>query len=1034
MLYDKARIFVQAGGGGDGCLCFRREAHVPKGGPDGGDGGRGGDVVLLCDDSLRDLQTFKRKAPLQGRARPPRRGRPAPRRRRRGPGRPRPAGHAGHDRGRHASTTSSRPGQRVVVARAAPAAGQQALRQRHAPGAAVRRARAAGRGELARPAAQAARRRRPRRAAQRRQVLAARAADARRAEGRRLPVHDARAGARHARRRRPPARPRRHPRADRGRQRTAPASATTSSPTSSARGCSSTCSTSRRSTAPTRWTTTRRSRPSWPPTTRGWRRCRGSSRCPRPTSSPPRRPRPPPVWRERCARTRARSGGCPGRSVTSSATGQGLDELRRELLRPVPVEPRRRRPPAPATTRRSPSTGSSARRPAAASTVERARRGRVPGQRRRASSAWSPATTSRTRRRSPTSSSACSAWASSRELEAAGFEPGDDVEIGGVVFELDVGCVAPMARVVIKLGSSIVADDTGALRADVLGRHLRRGRRARARRATTSSIVTSGRDRPRDATSWGCAAAPARRSRTCRPPARSGRASSSASTTSCCAAAGVTSAQVLLTFFDLSAPHALPQRAPDAAAAARLGRRAGHQRERHDRDRRDLLRRQRLPRRAGGDPRRRRPARAADRHRRRLTPPTRATDPGAELVARDHRLRGARRAGSTIGHGDARRSARAGCAPRSSPPRWPPRRASRRRSATACAHEALGRVLAGASRRGHALPGARAGLLVVQALAALRQAGARARSSSTRAPRGRCATGGTIAAAGRGRRGRRASSTPATRSRSRDADGAARQGHRATTPPASCARSMGMQSAQVRARAAAGGRGGRAPRLLRVGVARRDDLGLLGDLAVLEVPGQPDVLRVRPGQRRRRERRRARLEARRAGRRLRSQTCSGSMQPGSAASRHRRSWPAAPATSPVAICVLAALAVEQRPRAAAGDAESVGQAEVPRPAVAVLAVAVERRAVPEQAAAVVYASCSSTTCSVLTTSGSSAGSTPRRTSSRKLGSTTVRWSAAVGPPSPMEYVVPASGLPSLVSRRKYGLVGVRAGGRHASSP
>ncbi len=62
MLYDKARIFVQAGGGGNGCMSFRREAHVPMGGPDGGDGGRGADVVLVCDDSLRDLQSFKRSA------------------------------------------------------------------------------------------------------------------------------------------------------------------------------------------------------------------------------------------------------------------------------------------------------------------------------------------------------------------------------------------------------------------------------------------------------------------------------------------------------------------------------------------------------------------------------------------------------------------------------------------------------------------------------------------------------------------------------------------------------------------------------------------------------------------------------------------------------------------------------------------------------------------------------------------------------------------------------------------------------------
>src|SRR3989454_10957656 len=61
MLYDKARIYVQAGAGGDGVVSFRREAHVPRGGPDGGDGGRGGDIVLVCDPSLRDLQSFRRR-------------------------------------------------------------------------------------------------------------------------------------------------------------------------------------------------------------------------------------------------------------------------------------------------------------------------------------------------------------------------------------------------------------------------------------------------------------------------------------------------------------------------------------------------------------------------------------------------------------------------------------------------------------------------------------------------------------------------------------------------------------------------------------------------------------------------------------------------------------------------------------------------------------------------------------------------------------------------------------------------------------
>jgi GTP-binding protein len=58
---DRARIFVQAGAGGDGVVSFRREAHVPRGGPDGGDGGRGADVVLAVDPSLRDLQSFRRR-------------------------------------------------------------------------------------------------------------------------------------------------------------------------------------------------------------------------------------------------------------------------------------------------------------------------------------------------------------------------------------------------------------------------------------------------------------------------------------------------------------------------------------------------------------------------------------------------------------------------------------------------------------------------------------------------------------------------------------------------------------------------------------------------------------------------------------------------------------------------------------------------------------------------------------------------------------------------------------------------------------
>jgi len=52
---DRAIIFVRSGKGGNGCLSFRREKYVPKGGPDGGDGGRGGNVILEADKSLTTL-------------------------------------------------------------------------------------------------------------------------------------------------------------------------------------------------------------------------------------------------------------------------------------------------------------------------------------------------------------------------------------------------------------------------------------------------------------------------------------------------------------------------------------------------------------------------------------------------------------------------------------------------------------------------------------------------------------------------------------------------------------------------------------------------------------------------------------------------------------------------------------------------------------------------------------------------------------------------------------------------------------------
>ena len=59
-MYDRAKIYVEGGRGGNGVVSFRREAHVPRGGPDGGDGGRGGDVVLEADPSRRDLVSLHR--------------------------------------------------------------------------------------------------------------------------------------------------------------------------------------------------------------------------------------------------------------------------------------------------------------------------------------------------------------------------------------------------------------------------------------------------------------------------------------------------------------------------------------------------------------------------------------------------------------------------------------------------------------------------------------------------------------------------------------------------------------------------------------------------------------------------------------------------------------------------------------------------------------------------------------------------------------------------------------------------------------
>src|SRR5437868_13073442 len=69
---DEAKVYVKSGAGGNGCISFRREKFIEYGGPDGGDGGRGGDVIVECVDGLNTLidyryqQHFKGKTGMHG--------------------------------------------------------------------------------------------------------------------------------------------------------------------------------------------------------------------------------------------------------------------------------------------------------------------------------------------------------------------------------------------------------------------------------------------------------------------------------------------------------------------------------------------------------------------------------------------------------------------------------------------------------------------------------------------------------------------------------------------------------------------------------------------------------------------------------------------------------------------------------------------------------------------------------------------------------------------------------------------------------
>ena len=345
-----------------------------------------------------------------------------------------------------------------------------------------------------------------------------------------------------------------------------------------------------------------------------------------------------------------------------------------------------------------------------------------------------------------------------------------------------------MPVAVVKLGSSIVAEDTGALRLSVVARICEEVAALHAS-GVDVVVVTSGaiargihllglEGRPRAVEELQAASrrrpgpavphlrrVPAR----ARHPVRPG------------------AADVLRH----ERPHALPQRAPDAAQARRLADRAGHQRERHDHHRRDLLRRQRLPRRPGRRARRRLAAAAADLDARAPDRRSARRPFGASWSRSSPTPPSSTRSRSAP---RPRRWDRAACARRSPPPRWPPPPASRPSSAPASSRDCSaapgrGRRPAPASpRTPSASPPSSSGCATPSP--------PRAASSSTPAPPAPCATAAPPCCRSASSAWT-AASRPATRSRSA-IDGETVGKGISNYSAGELRRVMGLKSAEVR--------------------------------------------------------------------------------------------------------------------------------------------------------------------------------------------------------------------------------------------